>query len=50
MMLHADHGLNASTFAARVTASTNSDMYSAITGAVGTLKGLLHGGAGEKVM
>ncbi len=50
MILHADHGFNASTFAARVTASTNSDMYSAITSAVGTLKGPLHGGASEKVM
>lgn len=50
MMLHADHGFNASTFAARVTASTNSDMYSAITCAIGTLKGPLHGGASEKVM
>ncbi len=50
MTLHADHGFNASTFAARVTASTNSDMYSAITSAVGTLKGPLHGGASEKVM
>jgi citrate synthase len=50
MTLHADHGFNASTFAARVTASTNSDMYSAVTSAVGTLKGRLHGGASEKVM
>ncbi|MGD6806556.1 MAG: citrate/2-methylcitrate synthase [Candidatus Bathyarchaeia archaeon] len=50
MILHADHGFNASTFAARVTASTNSDMYSAITSAIGTLKGPLHGGASEKVM
>ena len=50
MILHADHGFNASTFAARVTASTNSDMHSAITSAIGTLKGPLHGGAGEKVM
>lgn len=50
MMLHADHGFNASTFAARVTASTNSDMYSAVTSAIGTLKGPLHGGASEKVM
>ena len=45
MILHADHGLNASTFAARVTASTFSDMYSAVTSAVGTLRGKLHGGA-----
>ncbi len=50
MILHADHGLNASTFAARVTASTQSDMYSAITSAIGTLKGKLHGGASERVM
>ena len=41
MVLHADHGFNASTFAARVTASTNSDMYSAVTSAIGTLKGPL---------
>ena len=50
MMLHADHGLNASTFSARVTASTQSDMYSAVTSAIGTLKGPLHGGASERVM
>ncbi len=50
MILHADHGFNASTFAARVTASTNSDMYSAVISAIGTLKGPLHGGASEKVM
>jgi len=50
MILHADHGFNASTFAARVTASTNADMYSAVTSAIGTLKGPLHGGASEKVM
>jgi citrate synthase len=50
MILHADHSFNASTFAARVTASTNSDMYSAVTAAIGTLKGPLHGGASEKVM
>jgi citrate synthase len=50
MTLHADHGFNASTFAARVTASTNSDIYSAVTSAVGALKGPLHGGASEKVM
>ncbi|MBT0158936.1 citrate synthase [Candidatus Bathyarchaeota archaeon A05DMB-2] len=50
MTLHADHGFNASTFAARVTASTNSGMYSAVTSAIGTLKGPLHGGASEKVM
>ena len=50
MILHADHGLNASTFAARVTAGTGSDLYSAITSAVGTLKGSFHGGASERVM
>ncbi|HSA35949.1 MAG TPA: citrate/2-methylcitrate synthase, partial [Methanomassiliicoccales archaeon] len=45
MILHADHGFNASTFAARVTASTNADMYSAVTTAIGTLRGPIHGGA-----
>ncbi|MGD0249419.1 MAG: citrate/2-methylcitrate synthase [Thermoplasmata archaeon] len=50
LILHADHELNASTFAARVTASTLSDLYSAVTSAVGTLKGPLHGGAAERVM
>lgn len=50
LTLHAEHGMNASTFAARVTAGTLSDMYSAITSAVGTLKGPLHGGANERVM
>jgi len=50
MILHADHGLNASTFAARVTASTLSDVYSSVTSAVGTLRGKLHGGASERVM
>lgn len=50
LILHADHELNASTFSARVTAATLSDMYSAITSAVGTLKGPLHGGANEQVM
>jgi len=49
-ILHADHELNASTFAARVTASTLSDLYSAVTSAIGTLKGPLHGGANERVM
>lgn len=49
-ILHADHGMNASTFASRVTASTLSDMYSAITTALGTLKGPLHGGANEAVI
>src|SRR5208337_400627 len=47
MILHADHELNASTFAARVTAATLSDMHSAVTSAIGTLKGPLHGGANE---
>ena len=50
LVLHADHGFNASTFAARVTAATLSDIYSAVTSAVGTLMGPLHGGANEKVM
>jgi len=50
MILHADHGLNASTFAARVTASTFSDMYSAVISAMGTLRGKIHGGASERVM
>jgi citrate synthase len=50
LILHADHGLNASTFAARVTASTLSDLHSAIVSAIGTLKGPLHGGANEQVM
>jgi citrate synthase len=50
LILHADHELNASTFAARVTAATLSDMHSAITSAIGALKGPLHGGANEQVM
>ena len=50
LVLHADHGFNASTFAAKVTAATLSDMHSAITSAVGTLKGPLHGGANQRVM
>ena len=50
LILHADHSYNASTFAARVTASTLSDLHSAITSAIGTLKGPLHGGANEQVM
>lgn len=50
LILHADHGLNASTFAARVTISTLSDLYSAMVTAIGTLKGPLHGGANEEVM
>ena len=49
-ILHADHGMNASTFAARVCIATLSDMYSAITAAIGTLKGPLHGGANEGVI
>jgi citrate synthase len=50
LVLHADHELNASTFAARVTAATLADMYAAITSAIGTLSGPLHGGANEQVM
>lgn len=50
MTLHAEHGMNASTFAARVTGGTMSDMHSAVTSAVGALKGPLHGGANERVM
>jgi citrate synthase len=50
MILHADHGLNNSTFTARVIISTLSDMYSALTGAIGSLRGPLHGGANEEVM
>ncbi len=50
LVLHADHELNASTFAARVTAATLSDMHSAATSAIGTLKGPLHGGANEAVL
>jgi citrate synthase len=50
LILHADHGFNASTFASMVTISTLSDMYSAVTTAIGTLKGPLHGGANEAVM
>jgi citrate synthase len=49
-VLHADHGMNASTFSARVTISTLTDIYSAITSAIGTLKGPLHGGANEGVI
>jgi len=49
LILHADHELNASTFAARVTAATLSDMHSAVTSAIGALKGPLHGGANEAV-
>ncbi len=50
LILHADHGMNASTFTARVIASTLSDMHSAVVGAIGALKGPLHGGANEAVM
>jgi citrate synthase len=50
MILHADHELNASTFAARVTAATLSDIYSSITSGIGALKGPLHGGANQDVM
>ena len=49
-ILHADHGFNASTFSSRVTIATLSDVYSAITSAIGTLKGPLHGGANEGVI
>jgi len=50
LVLHADHGLNASTFTSRVIGSTLSDMYSAVSGAIGALKGPLHGGANREVM
>jgi citrate synthase len=50
MTLHADHELNASTFAARVTAATLSDIYSSVTSAIGALKGPLHGGANQDVI
>lgn len=50
LILHADHELNASTFAARVVAATMSDMYSAVTAALGALKGPLHGGANEQAV
>ena len=50
LVLHADHELNASTFAARVSAATLTDMHSAIVGAIGALKGPLHGGANAEVM
>jgi len=50
LMLHLEHGLNASTFAARVTASTLSDMHAALTSGLGTLKGPLHGGANERAI
>jgi len=50
LILYAEHEFNASTFAARVCAATLSDIYSCITGAIGTLRGPLHGGANEKAM
>jgi citrate synthase len=50
LVLHAEHGMNASTFSARVTAATQSDIYSAVVSAIGTLKGPLHGGANARVM
>ncbi len=50
LILHADHGMNASTFTSLVIASTLSDMYSAIVGGIGALKGPLHGGANERVL
>ena len=50
MILYAEHSFNASTFAARVVTSTRSDIYSAVTAAIGALKGSLHGGANEAVM
>jgi citrate synthase len=50
LILHADHELNASTFAARVTAATLSDIYSSVTSAIGALRGPLHGGANEAVI
>jgi 2-methylcitrate synthase len=50
LILYAEHDFNASTFSARVTTSTQSDYYSAITSAIGTLKGNLHGGANEAAM
>ncbi len=50
LVLHADHGFNNSTFTTRVIASTESDIYSAMTGAIGSLRGPLHGGANEGVM
>ncbi len=50
MILYAEHSFNASTFTARVITSTMSDLYSAVVGAIGALKGPLHGGANEAVM
>ena len=50
LVMHADHGINASTFSAMVTASTVADIYAAVTSAIGTLSGPLHGGANQDVM
>ena len=50
LILYAEHSFNASTFTARVITSTMSDLYSAVTGAIGALKGALHGGANEAVL
>ena len=50
LVLHAEHGMNASTFAARVIAATMADMHAAVTGAIAALKGPLHGGANQDVM
>src|SRR5205807_4853474 len=50
MILYAEHSFNASTFTARVVTSTLADVYSAVTAAIGSLKGPLHGGANEEVM
>jgi citrate synthase len=50
LVVHAEHGLNASTFAARVTAATLADLHAAVTSAIGALKGPLHGGANQDVM
>src|SRR5690606_22938831 len=50
LVLHAEHGMNASTFSARVTAATLSDIYAAVVSAIGTLKGAAHGGANTRVM
>ena len=50
LILHAEHGFNASTFSARVICATLTDLYSAITGAIGALKGKLHGGANTEVL
>jgi citrate synthase len=50
LILHAEHGMNASTFTARTICSTLADMFAAVTGAIGALKGALHGGANEQVI